>query len=352
MAAPIHALKLIRVACLLAAAVGAGHVQAWDHPGHAMINQGAVAVLPPSFPDFVRLPANVERLAYLSGEPDRWSHALDQPLKHKEWLDHFCDLEQIPDAGLDFETVPSLRYDFVVAFARGRAVHPEKFPAIDPKRNPDHTQQWPGFLPWAVAENYGRVKAAFSALKVYEELGTPGEITNARATVVYWMGTLGHYVGDCAQPLHTTNNYNGWVGTNPNGYTTSPKFHSWVDSGFLNKAGMNPATVAIRAPVAVPLSLAARADGRDPVFVATLEFLRRQHQFVEPLYQLEKAGKLGIDLQPVTAEARTFFERRLQDGVEMLGALWVTAWRAALPEPYLRGVLLKRQAAANPSPAP
>lgn len=349
MASSFHALKLIRLSCIV---LVAAPLFAWDHPGHTVVSQGAITSLPSSFPDFVRAPANAERLAFLSGEPDRWSHALDLPLKHKDWLDHFCDLEQIPAAGLDFATVPSLRYDFILAFASGRAGYPEKFPAIDPKRNVDHTQQWPGFLPWAVAENYGRVKAAFAALKVYEELGTAGEIANARATVVYWMGVLGHYVGDCAQPLHTTNNYNGWAGENPNGYTTSTRFHSWVDSGFLSKAGMNSASMVLQLPVAEPISLAVRTDGRDPVFVAALEFVQRQHQQVEPLYQLEKAGKLGVDQQPVTEEARLFFERRLREGGEMLGKLWVTAWRAALPETYLRGVLLKRQAAAIPPLAP
>ncbi len=317
-----------------------------------MISRGALGALPSSFPGFVRTPVNAERIAFLAGEPDRWSHALDLPLKHKDWLDHYCDLEQIPAAGLDFATVSSLRYDFVLAFAAGRAAHPERFPVIEARRNADQTQQWPGFLPWAVAENYGRIKAAFSALKAYEEAGTSGEIANAQATVVYWMGVLGHYVGDCAQPLHTTDNYNGWVGENPKGYTTSNKFHTWIDSGFLAKAGMNPSSVVLQLPAARPIALVARSDGRDPVFVAALEFIRRQNQFVEPLYQLEKAGKLGIDQQPVTGEARGFFENRLREGGEMLAALWVTAWRAALPEPYLRGELLKRQATAKPPVAP
>lgn len=322
-------------------------LRAWDHGGHTLVNQGALAALPAEFPDFARAPANVERIAFLSGEPDRWSHALDLPLKHKDWLDHFCDLEQIPAAGLDFATVPSLRYDFVVAFAGGRAGHSENFPPIDPKRNIDHTQQWPGFLPWAVTENYGRVKAAFSALKAYEELGTKEEIANAQATVIYWMGILGHYVGDCAQPLHTTNHYNGWSGDNPNGYTTSTKFHTWIDSGFLNKAGIVPGRAALTISTVQPIALTPRTDGRDPVFVAVLEFMRRQNQLVEPLYQLEKAGKLGIDQQPVTDEARVFLERRLREGSEMLGALWLTAWRAAPREAFLRGLLLRRNAAAG-----
>ncbi|MEY4941417.1 MAG: hypothetical protein RIQ93_3152 [Verrucomicrobiota bacterium] len=328
----------------LAAILAVPRLLAWDHGGHTLVNLVALASLPVDFPEFVRTPANAERIGFLSGEPDRWSHALDLPLRHKDWLDHFCDLEQIPAAGLDFSTLPSFRYDFVVAFAAARVARPGNFPLIDAKRNSDHTQQWPGFLPWAVAENYGRLKAAFSSLKAYEELGTKEEVANAQATVVYWMGVLGHYVGDCAQPLHTTNHYNGWVGENPNGYTTSNRFHTWVDSGFLNKAGITSGRKVPAVSPAAPISLTSPAEGRDPVFVAALEFIRRQHRWVEPLYQMEKAGKLGLEQQPVTDEARVFFERRLQEGSEMLGALWLTAWRAAPREAFLRGVLLKRNA--------
>ncbi len=341
------ALVRTRACLLLAVPLVAAPLRGWDHPGHMLVNQGALASLPATFPSFVRNAGNTDRIIFLSGEPDRWSHAVDLPIRHKEWLDHFCDLEQVTDAGLTFATISSLRYDFMLAFAGGRAGHSEKFPAIEAKKNTDHTQQWPGFLPWTVAENYGRLKATFAAWKAYEELGTAEEKANAQANVVYLMGVLGHYVGDCAQPLHTTNNYNGWVGQNPNQYTTSTKFHSWADSGFLAKAGMGPGTFALNMAPAQPISLAARTDGRDPVFVAVLEFLLRQYELVEPLYQLEKAGKLGLDQQPVTNEARVFFERRLQEGGGMLGRLWLTAWQAAAPDAYLRGILLKRRAAAG-----
>ena len=50
--------------------------------------------------------------------------------------------------------------------------------------------------------------------------GTPEEIANAQADFIYVMGVMGHYVGDGSQPLHTTMYFNGWVGDNPNGYTT------------------------------------------------------------------------------------------------------------------------------------
>jgi len=339
----------LRALPIFAIAFASTNARAWDHPGHAIVNRLALASLPKDFPAFVNEPANVERIAFLSGEPDRWSHSPDLPLKHVNWMDHYIDIEQIPEAGLDFATLPSFRYDFAIEFAAGRAAHPQNFPPIDPAKNTDHTRQWPGFLPWTIVEMYGQLKAAFASLKTYEELGTPDEIANARADVVDLMGIIGHYVGDGAQPLHTTVHHAGWIGSNPNGYTTWTGFHSWIDSGAIAKAGIKTADIAARVEPAQAIPLAARADGRDPVFVAALDFILAQNKFVEPLYQLEKAGKLGNGDQPVSDEARALIEGQLLKGGEMLGAIWLTAWRGVTPDLYLRNVLTKRHAAAAPS---
>src|SRR5882757_7376722 len=116
-------------------------LRAWDYEGHRTVNQLALAALPREFPDFVRAPANAERIAFLAGEPDRWRNVPDLPLKQSggSWGDHFCDVEQIPAAGLDLATLTSFRYDFIVQFAAGRAAHADKFHAVDPKRNADHS---------------------------------------------------------------------------------------------------------------------------------------------------------------------------------------------------------------------
>jgi hypothetical protein len=328
-------------------------VRAWDHPGHSMVNEMALAALPADFPAFVREPANVERISFLAGEPDRWSHSPDLPLKHVGWPDHFFDLEQIPRAGLDVAKLPSLRYEFVLQFAAGRAANAAKFKPIDPARNRDQTNQWPGFLPWTITEYYGILKAAFASLRVYEELGTPAEIANARADIVYTMGIMGHFVGDGAQPLHATDNYNGWTSENPKGYTAWTGIHSWIDSGLINKVGIKLADVKSKVTTAQPISLAAREDGRDPMFVAALDYMVAQNRLVEPLYQMEKEGKLGQDpAATVSPEARAFIEGQLVRGGQMLSNIWITAWRASRPDTFLRGVLLRRQGLPTTTPLP
>jgi hypothetical protein len=321
--------------------------RAWDYEGHRIVNQVAVAALPADFPAFVREPANTERLAFLAGEPDRWRNAPDLPLKQSggSWGDHFCDIEQISDAGLDLAKVPSFRYDFIVQFAAGRATHLEKFPMIDPAKNADHTREWPGFAPWAITEYYGRLKSGFSYLKVMEELGTPEEVANAKANILYVMGVMGHYVGDCAQPLHTTVHHNGWVGDNPKDYTKWNGIHSWIDGGFAAKAGIKLADVLPRVTPAKPLELSAQPDKRDPFFVAAMNYLIEQNKVVEPLYALEKKGVFKADVAATSIEGQEFIKGRYLTGGQMLASVWLTAWKNAGDDTYLRGQLIKRQAA-------
>lgn len=324
--------------------------RAWDLVGHRTVNQLALAALPADFPSFVHEPAAAARLAFLASTPDRQRN-VDPWLKQvgASWTDHFLDIEELPAAGLDPRTVSSFRYDFVVAFAAGRAAHPENFRPIDPAKNLDHVREWPGFAPWAIAEWTQKVRSAFAYLKAFEELGgTPEEIANAKEDAIYAMGVLGHYVGDCAQPLHTTDKHNGWTGPNPKGFTTAPGIHSWIDSGLINKTGINAAALKPRMTTAEALPATVPPDGRDPVFIAAMDYILASHELVEPLYQMEKDGLLGSADKPVSAEARTLIENRLVVGGAMLAKLWVTAWKSAPVDTYLRGQLAKRQALPAP----
>lgn len=333
----------------LVALLAAAAAHAWDAEGHRIVNRLALHSLPADFPAFARDAAATERVLHMANVPDRWRN-VDPALRQVggSWTDHFLDLEQLPDAGLDPRTVPSLRLDFALVFAAGRIAHAEKFPAVDPARNSGHASEWPGFAPWAITENFHKLRSAFGYLKAYQDLdGTPSEIANAQADVLYAMGLLGHSVADCAQPLHTTNRHNGWVGPNPNGYTTWSRFHSWVDGGFVAKAGITVADLQSRVTLAEPIPLPPRADGRDPMFVAMMDYVIATHAQVEPLYALEKSGQLGNKPESaVTPEARAFFEQRLLTGGQMLARLWVTAWKSAPLDTYLRESLVRRQTRA------
>lgn len=316
-------------------------VRAWDYEGHRVVNQLALAALPTNFPAFVLTPEVRERIAFLAGEPDRWRNISDDvSLMHCTGPDHYLDLEELEDFGLTPQTVPTLRYDLVAKLAIARATNPEKFAPIDPAKNKDHTRELVGFAPWAITESQGKLRSAFSYLKAFEAYGgTPDEIANARANIIYVMGVMGHFVGDCAQPLHVTKHHHGWVGPNPNGYTTNSSFHGWIDGGFYKKMG------GVKAEPLVGRIRAAKIVGnpfvQDETFRQVMNYLLETEKQIEPLYRLEKERKLTPE-NAAANEGKEFLDTQLVRGGQMLGDLWFSAWQQATEDKYLVRQLKER----------
>lgn len=329
-------------AVLCSAAVAAS---AWDYEGHRIVTELALATLPPEFPAFALTPAARERIAFLSGEPDRWRNTADLPFKHANEPDHYLDLDELPLFGLRPDTVSPFRYEFVAQLVRARLAWPSNFPPIDPLKNADKTRELVGFLPWTLTEWHARLKSAFACLRAFEQHGgTAEEIANAQANVIAVMGVLSHFVGDSTQPLHTTKHYNGWVGPNPHGYTTNRSFHRWIDAGFIQKTGLRAEPLRSRLRPARVL-----ADPRWPglstnVFPAMMAWVQETAELVEPLYRLEKARQLSADEKP-GSPGYEFIANQLVVAAQRLGDLWLTAWRQAPPDPFLERELDRRRLA-------
>jgi hypothetical protein len=315
------------------------HAGAWDYEGHHAINELALASLPADF-GIEMTPALKGRVEYLAGEPDRWRNISDLPLKHVNGPNHYIDLEELGLYGLTPETLPLLRYDFVADIVKARAAFPERFPPIDPGKDADHTRELCGFLPWAITENYEKLKSGFSVLKAFQTHGgTPEEIANARADIVYVMGVMGHYVGDGSQPLHTTIYHHGWIGDNPRGYTTNYSFHAWIDGGYFHKTGgINVSNLVGRIH---PAERIANADQAGGMFKAVVAYIVAQNKLVEPLYQLEKDGKLAGE-PGKGMEGMAFLDGQLVKAGQMLGDIWLTAWLEAPEDTYLERQLDRR----------
>lgn len=324
---------------------GAPLARAWDYEAHRAVNLLALASLPTNFPAFVREPAAVERISFLAGEMDRWRNTPDLPLKQYSFPDHYMDVEELADYGLKPELLPVFRYDFIAELALYRKAHPDKFPEADAGANQDHTRGLVGLLPWAVAESVGKLKSGFSYLKAFEEAGTPEEIANAQANIVYVMGVMGHLIGDASQPLHTTRHHHGWVGANPRQYTTSRGFHSWIDGGYLNKTGgADLAALKSRLRPAHSVTINGHPAKPEETFQVAILFLVEQNQQVEPLYQLEKDGKLTGEGEK-GLEGKAFLEGQLLKAGQLLGDFCYSAWQEAPPDTFLKGQLAKRKRA-------
>ena len=340
--------KFFAIAALLGAS--AFDAAAWDYEGHHAVNELALDSLPANFPAFALTPETRTRIEFLAGEADRWrneknvKNGTGLALAHAGEPDHYLDLEDIYLYGLTPETLPPLRYDFVADIARARTAHPERFPAIDPDKDADHTRELSGFLPWAITENFEKLQSGFATLAALEKFGgTPTEIANAKQDIVYVMGVMGHFVGDASHPLHTTMHHHGWVGDNPNHYTTSFSFHAWIDGGFFRKTG-GIDVKKLSAQIHQAEKIAA-VDDPNGVFHTSVNFVVAANRLVEPLYKMDRDGKLSYK-GDAGAEGRAFLEAQLVKSGQFLGDLWLTAWQTAPEDTFLERELQQRAVAA------
>jgi hypothetical protein len=91
-------------------------------------------------------------------------------------------------------------------------------------------------------------------------------------------------------------------------------------------------------------------DGRpakpEETFQVAIQFLIQQNKEVEPLYQLEKDGKLSGEGEKGLA-GKPFLEDQLLKAGQLLGDFWYSAWQEAPPDTFLKGQLLRRKRAAS-----
>ena len=264
---------------------------AWGNEGHRIINRLAAANLPPDAPAFLHSEAAISEIEYLGPEPDRWRSPAEPELSAAQAPEHFIDLELADALG----PLPSRRLDFEAkVFAAGQ--RPEKI----------------GLQPWEATEVWERLKAA---LREYRHLTAVHQDTHAvEQAAIFYAGWLGHYVGDASQPLHTTVQYNGWTGSNPNGYTTAHQIH-WQFEGSFVGANLHASDV-------LPRMTPVHAIEGD-VFAEYVAYLRRTSKYVEKVYQLEKIG--GFVGQG-TQESRDFTADRMAAGASMLRDMIYSAW--------------------------
>ena len=287
---------------LLAIAVKAPFAHAWGNDGHRMINQLAATSLPADAPAFLRTKSVLNEIEYLGPEPDRWRSPAEPELSSAQAPEHFIDLEPADALG----PLPHKRFDFEAkVYAAGD--------------RPDRI----GLQPWQTIEVWERLKAA---MRQYRVLAASHQDTlPVQRAIEFYIGWLGHYVGDGANPLHTTIQYNGWTGPNPNGYTTDHKIHYQFESPFISTNFRRP-------DVASKMTATKAIDG--DMFDAYVAYLRTSASFVEKVYVFEKAGGF---VGKGSADSRAFAAERLAAGASMLRDMIYSAWLESakpVPDPY------------------
>ena len=282
---------------------------AWGMDGHKIINRLAGGALPADVPEFLRSAAGVNALEYYGPEPDRWRSSTEPELNAAQAPEHFIDLEWADLVG----ALPRRRYDYVRALADAQKTHPDV--VLTPEKV--------GMQPYETTELWERLK---SSMRDYRELAAKKQDTKpVEGEITFLAGWLGHYVADGSMPLHTSIQYNGWVGPNANGYTTGHKIHSLFESDFVK--------ARVKAKDVAPL-IAPKPVVMGDVFTDYMAYLRHSNMLVEKTYQLEKAGGFS---GAGTAEGLAFVDERLAAGATELRDMIYSAWvKSADPVPFYR----------------
>ncbi len=271
-------------------------VFAWGEAGHRLTGEAAALELPASAPAFLR---NATRqLAYLNPEPDRWrdraEQALDPALDGGTAPEHFIDMDLVPPA---------------VLAAALKA--PNRFAYVDTLTAAGVKGATMGLLPFRMLELSQQLREEFRLWRAAPDSTRPW----IEARIINDAGILGHYVADGSNPTHTSIQFNGWTGPNPNGYATDKRLHSRFETAYVG------ANIKLG-------DLLSRMDTSAHVLpdlrTAIVSYLTQTNGQVEHLYQLDKAHP--FDATTTAPENKSFTADRLAAGARMLRDIWWTAW--------------------------
>jgi hypothetical protein len=284
---------------------------AWGERGHQTANRAAVRAIPDDGPTFLR--AHEDWIVYLASIPDSWRQASEPFQKIIEDPNHGWFREQFQF--IKDENLPRSRYEFVLALD---AEHRRLVATGDTKAGALTNIRWTGTLPYAAVETYEQMVAGMRRYRAARANGADTHLVELE--VASYMGRLGHYTADGAQPLHDTIHHDGWQGANPKGYTTDPRVHGRFESRFVDAIKLT--SDDIQANVSAAMVLA------DP-FDAVIAHLDAAATHVEEVYQLDKDGVFEAEASPSSAQyakAQALVRQQIARAAALLRDLAYTAW--------------------------
>jgi len=281
----------------------AAPVLAWGEKGHAIVNEAATLSLPTDMPHFFY--RSFPDLVWLGFDADRWKNGGESIDATSP--DHYIDLEFV--AGL---ALPRNRWDYVNEAIRSGRLR---------QKGIDHADI--GFLPWRIAELSEQLTSQFRQWR----FSRPGssERTALERAIINTSGNLGHYVGDSANPHHTTIHHNGWLAANPERYATDCGTHSRFESQFVTRAVSTRDVV----PKVDPPAL------QSDYFKSATAIIDNSNSLITTLYGIDRDGGFR-PIGPIPPQGFNFATDRLARGASLLRDLWWSAWKNSERAPRRR----------------
>jgi len=287
------------------------HLAAWGERGHQTANRAAVRAIPDDGPTFLR--DHEDWIVYLASIPDSWRQASEPFQKIIEDPNHGWFREQFQF--IRDENLPRSRYEFVLALD---AEHRRLAAAGETKAAALTNIRWTGTLPYAAVETYEQMIAGMRRYRAAHAKGADTRLVELE--IASYMGRLGHYTADGAQPLHDTIHHDGWQGANPKGYPTDPRVHGRFESQFVDAIKLSSDDIQTSVPPAAVL-----ADAFD----AVITHLDAAATHVEEVYQLDKDGVFATGASPSSpeyAKGQALVRQQITRAAALLRDLAYTAW--------------------------
>jgi hypothetical protein len=306
---------------------------AWGDRGHTVANLAAVEAIPQDGPVFLK--ALEAYIGHLGPIPDTWRSPSEPYLRISEDANHGWYTE-----GFSFiPNPPHSRTEFILR------VYDEyqRVKASDPERAKLLNIRYTGLQAYSIIEGYERIKAGMRVYRaagnperaptsvpaMYPRIsplfGDPAQLKQMLATdVAFYMGWVGHYVADAAQPLHNSIHHDGWSGDNPKNYTRDTRIHGRFETQYVN-------LIEVTSDDVVKYM---RKEPRhfDNVWEAVLEHSLEARNSVEDVYRLDLRGAFT---KRDDQEARELVYKRLAAGASFLRDLAYSAWLES-PKPVPR----------------
>lgn len=254
---------------------------AWGAEGHRLIMRRAIELLPPELKPFFE--HFREELVVRVNDPDVW--------RNVPWDD---DANHFVDFG-----VPELGQPPFTALPRERGAALAKFGANRLKSF--------GLLPWRVEEFAGNLRRAF------EGMGRRNPYS--AGDIVLFSATTAHYLQDATQPLHATENYDGFKTGNAG---VHGRFESELLERYASQLTLTPRLTPITSP-------------RDFAFDTLID----SYGLVDQLMAADKTAIGSKDVyddayfEAFFAATKPMIERRLSEAISATAGLIVGAWEQA-----------------------
>ena len=302
------------------------YLDGWGLRGHTIANLVAVESITADGPVFLR--AYKAYIGHMGVIPDLWRGRTEPFLRISEDPNHGWYTESF-----DFiKEVPRSRTEFTLKvydeYLRVSKTNPERAKMLNIR--------YTGLQAYSMMEGYERMKAGMRLYRFAGRKSQDGHIRDLASLygtvspelkdveqmkgflaqdVAFYMGWLGHYIADAAQPLHNSKHHDGWAGDDPKGYTRDPNIHERFESTYLDLIKVSETDVSPLVP-GKPHYLS------DP-WTAILDHMLEARGYTEEIYKLDL---LGAFERTDNAEARQLVYKRLASGAGFLRDLAYTAW--------------------------